>query len=71
LVDGAARRRVAGEGQRDQAADRKALIACCVDGDPSRDPGALRNLRAVVKDGAMLDPEAMWRELGIRPLPAP
>ncbi|MGH8243665.1 MAG: amidohydrolase family protein, partial [Steroidobacteraceae bacterium] len=42
-----------------------------VDGDPSRDPGALRNLRAVVMDGAMLDPEAMWRELGIRPLPAP
>jgi imidazolonepropionase-like amidohydrolase len=40
-----------------------------VDGDPSADPGALRNLRLVVKDGVPLDPEAMWRELGILPLP--
>jgi imidazolonepropionase-like amidohydrolase len=39
-----------------------------VDGDPSQDPGALRNLRLVVKDGVPLDPEALWRELGIRPL---
>jgi len=40
-----------------------------VDGDPSADPGALRNLRLVVKDGVPLDPEALWRELGIQPLP--
>lgn len=40
-----------------------------VDGDPSADPGALRKLRLVVKDGVPLDPEAMWRELGILPLP--
>ena len=40
-----------------------------VDGDPSADPGALRNLRLVVKDGVPIDPEAMWRELGIQPLP--
>lgn len=40
-----------------------------VDGDPSADPGALRNLRLVVKDGVPLDPVAMWAELGIRPLP--
>lgn len=40
-----------------------------VDGDPSVDPGALRNLRLVVKDGVPLDAEAMWRELGILPLP--
>ncbi len=40
-----------------------------VDGDPSADPGALRNLRLVVKDGLLLDPEALWRELGILPLP--
>lgn len=40
-----------------------------VDGDPSADPGALRNLRLVVKDGVPLDPEELWRELGIGPLP--
>lgn len=40
-----------------------------VDGDPSADPGALRNLRLVVKGGVPIDPEAMWRELGIAPLP--
>jgi len=39
-----------------------------VDGDPSADPGALRNLRLVVKDGVPIDPAAMWRELGIAPL---
>jgi imidazolonepropionase-like amidohydrolase len=39
-----------------------------VDGDPSADPGALRNLRLVVKGGVPIDPEAMWRELGIAPL---
>jgi imidazolonepropionase-like amidohydrolase len=40
-----------------------------VDGNPSADPAALRNLRLVVKDGVPLEPEAMWRELGIQPLP--
>jgi imidazolonepropionase-like amidohydrolase len=40
-----------------------------VDGDPSTDPAALRNLRLVVKGGVPIDPEAMWRELGIAPLP--
>ena len=39
-----------------------------VDGDPSVNPGDLRNLRLVVKDGVPLDPEAIWRELGIQPL---
>jgi imidazolonepropionase-like amidohydrolase len=39
-----------------------------VDGDPAADPGALRNLRLVVKNGVPLDPVAMWRELGIAPL---
>lgn len=42
-----------------------------VDGDPSADPGALRQLRLVVKDGVPLDPVAMWRELGIADLPTP
>jgi imidazolonepropionase-like amidohydrolase len=40
-----------------------------VDGDPSADPAALRNLRLVVKGGVPIDPEAMWRELGVAPLP--
>ncbi len=42
-----------------------------VGGDPSADPGALRQLRLVVKDGVPLDPVAMWRELGIADLPTP
>ncbi len=37
----------------------------------ARIPGALRNLRLVVKDGVPLEPDAMWRELGILPLPKP
>jgi imidazolonepropionase-like amidohydrolase len=39
-----------------------------VDGDPSVYPGDLRNLRLVVKDGVPLEPEVIWRELGILPL---
>lgn len=39
-----------------------------VDGDPSANPSDLRKLRLVVKDGVALDPEAIWRELGILPL---
>ena len=40
-----------------------------VDGDPSKDPAALRNPRLVVKGGVPIDPEPLWRELGIAPLP--
>jgi imidazolonepropionase-like amidohydrolase len=40
-----------------------------VDGDPSADPAALRNLRLVVKNGVPMDPGALWREVGIAPLP--
>ena len=64
--------RAVGQGERlGSVAPGKLADFILVDGDPSRDPGALRNLRLVVKDGVMLDPEAMWRELGIQPLPAP
>jgi imidazolonepropionase-like amidohydrolase len=62
--------RAAGQGERlGSIAPGKLADLILVDGDPSADPGALRNLRLVVKDGVPLDPEAMWRELGIQPLP--
>ncbi len=63
--------RAAGQGERlGSIAPGKLADFILVDGDPSADPGALRNLRLVVKDGVPLEPDAMWRELGIRPLPA-
>lgn len=62
--------RAAGQGERlGSIAPGKLADLILVDGDPSTDPGALRRLRLVVKDGVPLDPEAMWRELGIQPLP--
>jgi imidazolonepropionase-like amidohydrolase len=64
--------RAAGQGERlGSLVPGKLADFILVDGDPSADPGALRNLRLVVKDGVPLDPEAMWRELGIQPLPKP
>jgi imidazolonepropionase-like amidohydrolase len=39
-----------------------------VDGDPSRVIGDVRRVRLVVKDGALYDPDALCRELGIQPL---
>jgi len=64
--------RAAGQGERlGSIVPGKLADFILVDGDPSADPGALRNLRLVVKDGVPLDPEAMWRELGIQPLPKP
>jgi imidazolonepropionase-like amidohydrolase len=62
--------RAAGRGDRlGSIAPGKLADFILVDGDPSADPGALRSLRLVVKDGVPLDPVAMWRELGIAPLP--
>jgi imidazolonepropionase-like amidohydrolase len=61
--------RAAGQGERlGSVAPGKLADFILVDGDPSADPGALRNLWLVVKDGIPLEPEAMWRELGILPL---
>jgi hypothetical protein len=62
--------RAVGQGERlGSIAPGKLADLILVDGDPSADPGALRNLRLVVKDGVPLEPDAMWRELGIQPLP--
>ena len=41
-----------------------------VDGDPSRDVGEVRRLRLVIKDGALFDPDALCRALGIQPVAA-
>ncbi|HKD10565.1 MAG TPA: amidohydrolase family protein, partial [Thermoanaerobaculia bacterium] len=38
-----------------------------VDGDPTQRIRDIRNVRLVVKDGAVYDPQALRRELGIRP----
>jgi imidazolonepropionase-like amidohydrolase len=61
--------RAAGQGARlGSIAPGKLADMILVDGDPSTDPAALRKLRLVVKDGVPLEPEEMWRELGIGPL---
>ena len=41
-----------------------------VDGDPSRNIGDVRRLRLVIKDGALFDPDALCRALGIQPIAA-
>ena len=61
--------RAAGQGERlGSITPGKLADLVLVDGDPSANPGALRNLRLVVKDGVPINPEAIWRELGILPL---
>jgi imidazolonepropionase-like amidohydrolase len=39
-----------------------------VDGDPSKTIGDVRRVRMVLKDGAVFDPDALCREVGIMPL---
>jgi imidazolonepropionase-like amidohydrolase len=41
-----------------------------VDGDPSRNMGDIRRLRLVIKDGTLIDPDALGRALGIQPMAA-
>jgi imidazolonepropionase-like amidohydrolase len=38
-----------------------------VDGDPSRDIGAVRNVELVVRDGILYDAAALDETIGIRP----
>jgi imidazolonepropionase-like amidohydrolase len=42
-----------------------------VDGDPTRTIGDIRRVRLVVRGGAVFDPDALCREVGIRPLHDP
>jgi len=41
-----------------------------VDGDPTQDITAIRNVALVVTQGRSIDPAAVFRELGIKPFVA-
>jgi imidazolonepropionase-like amidohydrolase len=61
--------RVAGQDARlGSIAAGKLADVVRVDGDPTRAIGDVRRVRLVVKDGALFDPDALGREVGIRPL---
>lgn len=63
--------RLAGrEGELGSIAPGKLADMLLVDGDPSRDVGDVRRLRLVIKDGALFDPDALCRALGIQPVAA-
>jgi imidazolonepropionase-like amidohydrolase len=60
--------RLAGRaGELGSIAPGKLADMILVDGDPSRNVGDVRRLRLVVKDGALFDPDALCRALGIQP----
>jgi hypothetical protein len=65
-----AARLVGREGELGSIAPGKLADMILIDGDPSRDVGDVRRLRLVVKDGALFDPDAMCRALGIQPVAA-
>ena len=61
--------RLAGRGNElGSIAPGKLADMIIVDGDPSLNISDVRRLRMVVKDGTLLDPDALCRSLGIRPL---
>ena len=61
---------VAGEGERlGLIAPGRLADMILVDGDPLTRIGDLRRLRLLVKDGALVDLDGLWRELGIAPAP--
>ena len=63
--------RLAGlEGELGSIAPGKLADMILVDGDPSRNVGDVRRLQLVIKDGALFDPDALCRALGIQPLAA-
>ena len=65
-----AARLVGREGELGSIVPGKLADMILVDGDPSRNVGDVRRLRLVVKDGALFDPDALCRALGIQPLAA-
>ncbi len=63
--------RLAGRGgELGSIAPGKLADMILVDGDPSRNVGDVRRLRLVIKDGALFDPDALCRALGIQPIAA-
>jgi imidazolonepropionase-like amidohydrolase len=65
-----AARLVGREGELGSIAPGKLADMILVDGDPSRNVGDVRRLRLVIKDGALFDPDALCRALGIQPIAA-
>ena len=66
-----AARLVGRDGELGSIAPGKLADMILVDGDPSRKIGDVRRLRLVVKDGALFDPDALCRALGIQPVAVP
>ena len=63
-----AARHVGRDGELGSITPGKLADMILVDGDPSRNIGDVRHVRLVVKDGAIFDPDALCRALGIEPL---
>ena len=65
-----AARHVGRDGELGSIMPGKLADMILVEGDPSRTIGDVRRLRLVIKDGALFDPDALCRTLGIQPMAA-